>query len=44
LGVEDGSAREPRYVRQPFENEPDFHVYSVNYDLKELLGRSDSPN
>jgi len=29
-------------VVQPFQNEPDFHVYSVSYDLKELPGRSDS--
>jgi hypothetical protein len=41
---EGGPAPEPRYVRQPFENEPDILVYSVNYDLKELLGRSDSPS
>jgi hypothetical protein len=25
-----------RYVRQPFQKEPDFGVTSVNYDLREL--------
>ena len=37
---DDDQAREPRYVRQPFNKEPDFGVTSVNYDLKELLSRS----
>lgn len=39
--VEDRQAKEPRYVRQPFSTEPDFGVTSVNYDLKELLARSE---
>jgi superfamily II DNA or RNA helicase len=38
--VEDGQAREPRYVRQPFRQEPDFGVTSVNYNLAELMARS----
>jgi hypothetical protein len=38
--VEDGEAREPRYVREPFGAEPDFGVTSVNYDLRELLSAS----
>ena len=41
--VEDGKAREPRYVRRPFRREPDFGVESVNYDLRELLERSSPP-
>ncbi len=41
--VADGQAREPRYVRKPFSREPDFGVTSVNYDLKELLARSEAP-
>jgi hypothetical protein len=32
-----------RYVRQPFQKEPDFGVTSVNYDLKELKQRSQKP-
>jgi hypothetical protein len=40
----DGSADEPRYLRQPFRREPDFDVTSVNYDLGELLGRSEAPS
>ncbi len=32
--VEDGSAREPRYVRQPLENEPNYLVYSANHGLR----------
>ena len=42
--VEDGQAREPRYVRRPFGKEPDFGVTSVNYDLRELLEKSTNPN
>ena len=39
--VEAGLARQPRYVRRPFSKEPDFGVTSVNYNLKELLSRSE---
>jgi hypothetical protein len=41
--VENGQARVPGYVRQPFNREPDFGVTSVNYDLPELLQRSSKP-
>ncbi len=41
--VEDGAARMPRYVRQPFGQEPDFGVTSVNYDLEKLLARAREP-
>lgn len=34
---------EPRYIRHPFQKEPDFGVTSVNYDLDELLSRSEAP-
>lgn len=37
------AAREPRYVRRPFGREPEFNVHSVNYDLTELLSRSETP-
>lgn len=39
----DGDATTPRYVWQPFQREPDFGVTSVNYDLDELLERSEEP-
>ena len=42
--VDGDIASEPRYVRQPFETEPDFGATSVNYDLRELLARSEPPN
>lgn len=32
-----------RYVRRPFQREPDFGVTSVNYDLAELLVRAGEP-
>ncbi len=32
-----------RYLRRPFEREPDFGVTSVNYDFAELLARSAEP-
>ena len=39
----DGESTTPRYIRQPFQREPDFGVTSVNYDLGELLERSEEP-
>ena len=42
--VDGDTASEPRYVRQPFEKEPDFGATSVNYALSELLARSEPPN
>ncbi len=40
----DGDMTTPRYVRSPFQREPDFGVTSVNYDLKEILARAESPS
>ncbi len=40
----DGDAAMPRYVRCPFQREPDFGVTSVNYDLEDLLARSGGPS
>jgi hypothetical protein len=31
------------YLRQPFQREPDFHVTSANYDLRELLALAEAP-
>ena len=39
----DGSHR-VRYLRQPFNSEPDFGVTSVNYDFAQLLARSQEPS
>ena len=33
-----------RYVRRPFQREPDFGVTSVNYDFTELLARAEPPS
>ena len=41
--VDSDTAREPRYIRRPFQREPDFGVTSVNYDLDELLVRGEKP-
>lgn len=38
--VDGDVAAEPRYVRRPFQREPDFGVTSVNYDIGELLERA----
>lgn len=40
----DGDSATPRYVRRPFQREPDFGVTSVNYALKELNARSSEPS
>ncbi len=42
--VEDEAAKEIHYIRKPFEKDLDFGVTSVNYDLKELLDRSEEPS
>ncbi len=39
----DGDHAKPRYIRHPFQREPDFGVTSVNYDLKELMARAKEP-
>ncbi len=40
----DGSDRPPvRYVRQPFQREPDFGAASVNYTLRDLLAKAEDP-
>ncbi|MBI4803405.1 MAG: DUF3883 domain-containing protein, partial [Elusimicrobia bacterium] len=36
--VDGDIAKEPVYIRQPFQKEPDFGVTSVNYDLGTLVG------
>ena len=33
-----------RYIREPFGQEPDFGVTSVNYDMAKLLARSEEPS
>ena len=42
--VDGETAKEPRYIRQPFQKEPDFGVTSVNYNLSELLNRAEVPS
>lgn len=37
----DGGEQRVHYVRRPFQKEPDFGVTSVNYDLRELIGRGE---
>jgi superfamily II DNA or RNA helicase len=39
----DGDRKQLRYVRQPFQREPDFAVESVNYKIPDLLGRGEAP-
>jgi hypothetical protein len=40
--LDDGEHR-VRYLRRPFQREPDFGVTSVNYDFAELLARAQAP-
>ena len=42
--VDGNTTKEPRYIRQPFQKEPDFGVTSVNYNLSELLARAEAPS
>ena len=39
----DGGSHRVRYLRHPFQSEPDFGVTSVNYDFAELLARAEAP-
>lgn len=41
--VENGFVHQPRYVRRPFEVEPEFNTVSINFGLAELMTRSDVP-
>jgi hypothetical protein len=43
VAVANDQAQPPRYVREPFDQEPDFHVTSVNYNLNKLLAQSSEP-
>jgi hypothetical protein len=38
-----GETHRVRYLRRPFQREPDFGVTSVNYDFNELLARAGEP-
>ncbi len=44
IATVDGDSTELSYVRQPFQNEPDFTVTSVNFDLNKLLERGEEPS
>ncbi|MEI8290678.1 MAG: helicase-related protein [Verrucomicrobiota bacterium] len=37
-------AEKPLYLMKPFDQEPDFATASVNFRLKDLLGREEKPN
>ncbi len=39
----DDGAHRVRYLRKPFQREPDFGVTSLNYNFAELLGRAEEP-
>ena len=39
----DGDSHRVRYLRHPFQREPDFGVTSVNYDFAKLLERAEAP-
>ena len=42
--IEGDTSKEPQYIRQPFQKEPDFGVTSVNYNLDKLLTRAEPPS
>jgi hypothetical protein len=39
----DGDQKDLRYIRKPFQRDPDFGVESVNYNLAELLDCGEAP-
>lgn len=44
IGLINGDDVDLRYVRRPFQREPDFAATSVNYDLADLLSLATEPN
>ena len=40
----DGESHRVRYLRRPFEREPDWAVTSANYRMDELLARAEEPS
>ncbi|HIP71186.1 MAG TPA: hypothetical protein EYH05_07300, partial [Anaerolineae bacterium] len=43
--IVDGEEHEgPYYIKEPFGQEPDFGVASINYDLSDLLSRAVPPS
>lgn len=40
---DNGAIEGPHYLRNPFQQEPDFGVASINYDLKDLLSKALAP-
>ena len=42
--VESDTAKEPRYIRELFKNEPDFGVASITYKLDKILERATPPS
>ena len=43
IGQVDGGQQKLAYIRRPFQQEPDFAVESINYNLQELLARGERP-
>ena len=43
MGQVDDGQQKLVYIRQPFQQEPEFAVESINYNLKDLLSRGESP-
>jgi hypothetical protein len=43
IGQVDNGQQKLVYIRRPFQQEPDFAVESVNYNLQEILGRGEAP-
>jgi hypothetical protein len=43
IGQVDDGRQKLVYIRQPFQQEPEFAVESVNYNLSELLSRAEAP-
>jgi len=41
--VENGFAQEPRYIRRPFSQEPEFGVTAIQVQMKGLLERAEAP-
>ncbi len=43
IGQVEAGEQKLTYIRQPFRQEPDFAVESINYNLQELLARGEEP-
>lgn len=44
IGIVDSDRTDLHYIRRPFNQEPEFAITSINYNVKKLLNKAEEPN